>query len=415
MAIVIPSKNIYSKSFDPVIDNNIDRVEVGTKNAVPDNHYSETVYNEDVYSGFVSNSQDIQDKQSQLFNPVVNINNPVVYAYAAAIYADGQYYLSKNIKIPIQPDNKHLITSLLLGISKEGEKNIRYSCKGKINKGTTNASILLVASINGVAVQSWSTTLIPPIDNGYFKSEETTGNFTIADKDSVTITNGDGSISLTAEIDIPTIDNLATVEASEVTIDGKKYFSLDLQNILCGIRITKGGGRITAMPMSAQNKTALSGSISGLPFVEYIPEIVTLTVYGNTIGIDLKDKTVSIGNGNKVFSFDGNELIQSTNTPTQESKYQGVINEWRNGKQTAVITCPIADFYDENGDKVIDTSVSEKMLFDIGDIVIPYTYTNQGDKPIAYNKDFTPKQFKVVGTKISKNQGGTQELTLQEV
>lgn len=414
MAIIIPSKNIYSINFDPVIDNQIDKVEVETADVTPDNHYSETVYNEDVYSGFTLNSQSDQDKQSKLYNSVVTVNNPVVYAYAAAIYADGQYYLSKNIKIPIQPDNTHLITSLLLGINKEGEKNIRYSCKGKINKGTTNASLLLVASTNGVAVQSWSTTLIPPINNGYYKSEETTGNFTIADKDSVTITNDDGTISLTAEINIPTIDNLANVEASEVTIDGKKYFSLDLQNILCGIRITKGGGRITALPM-AQNKTALSGKISGLPYIEYIPEVVTITVYGNTLGIDLKDKTVTIGNGNKVFSFDGNELIQTTNTPTQESKYQGVINKWKNGKQTAVITCPIADFYDTNGNKVIDTSISGKMLFDIGDIVIPYNYTNQGDKPVAYNKDFTPKQFKVVGTQISMKQGVTQELTLQEV
>ena len=80
-----------------------------------------------------------------------------------------------------------------------------------------------------------------------------------------------------------------------------------------------------------------------------------------------------------------------------------------------MITCPIADFYDTNGNKVIDTSISGKMLFDIGDIVIPYNYTNQGDKPVAYNKDFTPKQFKVVGTQISMKQGVTQELTLQEV
>ena len=108
-------------------------------------------------------------------------------------------------------------------------------------------------------------------------------------------------------------------------------------------------------------------------------------------------------------------MIQSTNTPTQESKYQEIIDKWKDGKQTATIACPIVDFYDTNGNKVIDTSVGDKMLFDIGDIVIPYTYTNQGDKPISYNKNFTPKRFKVVGVGISKQQGGAQELTLQAI
>lgn len=122
-----------------------------------------------------------------------------------------------------------------------------------------------------------------------------------------------------------------------------------------------------------------------------------------------------VGNGNKVFSFDGNELIQTTNTPTQESKYQSIIDKWESGKQTAIITCPITDYYDLTGSKVINVNTGSKMVFDIGDIVIPFCYTNHGDKPISYNKNFAPKQFKVVGTSISKKQGIQQTLTLQEI
>lgn len=100
--------------------------------------------------------------------------------------------------------------------------------------------------------------------------------------------------------------------------------------------------------------------------------------------------------------------------PIQKFVAQNIIDGYKNGKQTAKISCAVDDYYDENGNKIIDTATSDKPLFDIDDIVIPYVYTNKGDKPLSYNKDFTPKQFRVVGTKISDRQGGMQELTLLE-
>lgn len=147
--------------------------------------------------------------------------------------------------------------------------------------------------------------------------------------------------------------------------------------------------------------------------------ILSDTFYVQGDYIENSDDLISYGNGMNLVNLSSSELLQdgakSSNKRMSKFLAENILNSYKNGKQTAVISCPVANYYDENGNKVIDISTSGKMLFHEGDIVIPYVYTNQGDRPLSYNKDFTPKQFKVIGTKLSKLQGGMQELTLQEV
>lgn len=311
--IRIPSKNIYSIENNKVIDNNIDFIEAIVRKAVPDNHYNESVYNENVYEGFEIESEPISNKEAQPFATAVSTTNPVFYVYGSYVYADNQYYVSKVINIPIQYDNTHKVDALYLGLDKEGEKEIKYVCSGKIIKGTTNAFISITAKTNGIAVTEWSAIGVPPINNGYYKQEETTGSFSVPSEYSKTTISENGEIVVTAKIDIPTKDNLAEtdVTAKLVTIDGKDYMQIDIKNLLCGIRLSEVGGRGTATPING-NKTSLGGYIRGGTYTEYIPEQVTITVYGNTIGISLKEEKISIGNGKNVYSFSGNELIQMT-------------------------------------------------------------------------------------------------------
>lgn len=410
MAIVIPSKNIYSINFDPVIDNQIDKVEFTEKQASIVESQEEAA--KQTITNFVDGSSFTIERLNG-FNDGRDINATYIRV------TDIKYTPTITINVDKKQNNK-LVKSLITGVDGNGNSNIAYELFGDVQKGQAYIELLVSGGENNL-------TIVKRITDGYsdeMNAQDTTYSFSINNSHKyknkmefspsfkTVSTPPNNDLSTEIEIDGGTLFSAKTVETEE-------QFSISF-NLLVGFTLYKA--MLTYANMEESNYRLVninSYETFGTQYYphseKYVAKKVNITINGTVLSLNLEDNTIQKGNGNKVFSFDGNELIQSTNTPTQESKYQGVINEWRNGKQTAVITCPIADFYDENGDKVIDTSVSGKMLFDIGDIVIPYTYTNQGDKPVAYNKDFTPKQFKVVGTKISKNQGGTQELTLQEV
>lgn len=389
MVIVIPSKNIYSINFDPVIDNQIDKVEFEVKNVVLNNYYDEPVYDEKISSAnhFDGAFQDNIDGYADYSR-----GGGLVAAYVAVT----PYYTRKQFAIPKTTGNSRLKSIKLLPVY--------YSTVCKEINGTVTASLHHLntsgTQASGFSIDQISTNY--PTQSAIDKTIDLPKEY-----------EKEFSHKIFDGILAPTI-----VRKAQLILDDKTNLNLineDENNyyleglFCCGEEIIKighyedfGVSRPVVIPVTGTS-------------VLYSPVQIAVTIYGTTITLDLQDKTVSIGNGNKVFSFDGNELIQSTNTPTQESKYQEIIDKWKDGKQTATIACPIVDFYDTNGNKVIDTSVGDKMLFDIGDIVIPYTYTNQGDKPISYNKNFTPKRFKVVGVGISKQQGGAQELTLQAI
>lgn len=412
MAIVIPGKNIYSINFNPVIDNQIDKVEVEA--ITPSNlyDYDTIVYNEDVTAGLID------------FSPVENYDlkanyregenagtSPLTRNYREAIsFVNIQTaYATLSIKVPKNQSGK-LVSKIY------DKENIKYSLDS-IEKETIGLEVYV--NIDNAAGYPNDSNISY---NGYkfdFGNDQITTVTESNLKEYLSATNtvtAEGSfaikVSATASKTLTNKENISSISATLNTQDN----TWDLLNlkILTGVYVAKAGeskyvASSPTYPIQSKTRT-LTGTGEF-----YRTKKLSITIYGDTINLDLQDKTVSTGNGNKVFSFDGNELIQTTNTSSQEDKYQTIVDKWKNGKQTAAITCLIADYYDTDGNKVIDTSTSTKMLFDIGDIVIPYTYTNQGDKPISYNKDFTPKQFKIVGTNISKKQGVQQVLTVQEV
>lgn len=412
MAIVIPSKNIYSINFDPVIDNQIDKVEVETITPSTVYDYDTIVFNKD-YTNlglYLPDNYDLKADSRQIHQDNTQ-GNWYYYAEAISFVNIRPAYTTVSIKVPKNQSNK-LISKIY------DKENIKYSLVLDEKETVPISVTVKISSSDGHPSNS---NISYGDFNWDYNNRETTKISGIKLKDylsvanTITVPSASGTsvqgISATASKTLANQENLGSTSVAYNAQDD----TWDLLNlkILTAVYVVKTGENYynkSSLPIFRAQTRTLNGTAE-----IYAAKQLSMTIYGDTINLDLQDKTVSIGNGNKVFSFDGNELIQTTNTPTQEGKYQEIIDEWKNGKQTATIACPIADFYDTNGNKVIDTSVSDKMLFGIGDIVIPYTYTNQGDKPISYNKNFTPKQFKVVGTKISKNQGGTQELTLQEV
>ena len=107
-------------------------------------------------------------------------------------------------------------------------------------------------------------------------------------------------------------------------------------------------------------------------------------------------------------------------SPTPNALFEKTLNAYKNGKETATILASIGEYYDNEGNLAISTKKqindNKKMVFDIGDEVIPQVRGADGvDHPMSLYSDLTPKVFRVCGTKIFYDGAVWQELTLQEV
>lgn len=409
MAIIIPSKNIYEITNQKVIDNEVDKIEVSAKNAVPDNHYSETVYNENVEEGFYDNIVNVIDTNHDLYAQVIPFDNPRMPFYACSVCANAQYYLSKTIYIPFVIDNTHILNGILTGVDKNGNTNISYSCSGRIINGHTTSSITVIMRADGYRLNAGSSAYLPPLtEEGYIIETEEENTYNIPTEETNNYSDSDYTVN--TKISIDRKDNVATVEAQKVTINGKEYLQIDLKDILCGIRIIKTNGSGIAFPdetyVPSLGTGNLVGRVTNNTYIQYIPKQVSITIYGNTIGIDLQDNTVEIGSGQHVYSFDGNELMQTSNTPSIDSKYNKVIKQWKNGKEVATIKCGIDEYW-ENKEEEITITVKSILPYSVIYKRIEFT----SDTPLRDGANFSNHATKLKDAidiyEISRKENGT--------
>lgn len=511
MAIIIPSNKIYSKSFDPIVDNEITGIELETNEATI-NYDTQTVFNQQ-YEDFAdidtgNTVQSFKGYQGSTWIADQGILNSAVIG-ALVIISEVQYSIVITAKIEENQENQ-LITNLITGLSKAtGEPNILYTIYGDYSKGKLDGNtVWLKGQGDDISlVYSYPHGII---DNDQETSHESNVSYSLEGKTSVNYSASanfsDGTHTVTAHAEV-SLGSFTYASPIKVIIDNKEYWRIQF-DIIAGLRLNTATISKIGLTYSGPDNTFEAPITEGI-YETYTPKRIEVSINGNVLKLDLKSGTSKIGNGNKVFSFEGNELIQTTNVPSIESKYQSIIDKWKNGKQTAVIRCAIADYYSEDKEEVTtnynaqisitkvtnltlgydvefqstkkiqfgdnqyitlychtgnnelsDFSINVKkqdgntykgridftiikpqtkqyngfyssttmqnikaisisgdnlpMTFHEGDIVIPYKYTNYGDKPLLYNKDFTPKQLKVVGTRILKK-GLMQELTLLEV
>lgn len=132
-------------------------------------------------------------------------------------------------------------------------------------------------------------------------------------------------------------------------------------------------------------------------------------VYGEKIETKEKEQQkYSKNSGGQEFLLEKTIFSQNSTIYTHGSSVEtatenlakNVVENYKNGKETAVIRCSVPE----------DLSV-----FEIGDEVIPMVYGADGkDRPMSRYKDGADKIFNVVGTKFIYDGAVWQELTLQE-
>ena len=340
MAITIPSKNIYSIENPKIRDNVIERIELNEIDILPLNTYEEPVYNGTfIYKN--QNDVEAQDDLSIDWDVKKDFPLPGEYIYGEAILYSQiiGIYFSGIASIPRVKDNG-FITKIFSGTKKISENleeaEVKYVANCEKKEGTFSIAGTIYDSdlSNGISpndivldkknikrtYDSKITQLKLPTNILAKNSVKDSHSFEDYDGHTETI-----SVSISREISF----NDVKTNLKELNVTENSDFYTFRFTVLCGAIIDTGRTSYFHKGLygSEEGDFDEERNINIIGETEfYEPKTIELTVYGNKISIDLKDKTIYI-NGQKekkVQSFDGNELMQTSNystNPLEETSF----------------------------------------------------------------------------------------------
>ena len=428
MAIVIPSKNIYGIDNTKIRDNFINNVKV--EQTIVNTTYKENI---EIFKKSYENidfiSSDSQtwvgDFQKTYVGAPNNLDFVVAVSFSGytktAFLGEGTPY---TVKIPISNDN-YTITKLLLGENKEtSEANIKYSIYGEYSYGAISCNY--TGELQYVSGSNYNLIVNYDINNSTFGSEQDKKSFSYElpseiknTQEGFAFEGQNVDIKVESKKQIIREDNLKTLSFEYDDTNNPKFIILKISNLLCGVKTISMGGK-TRTFASAGSGFPFSGMMSGV-WKEYNPTSIEIIVKGNTMGIDLTNKSITIyrGNGDKPHSLKGNELLQETakvdSNPLTNHLAHNVLDGYENGKESVTLLCDINEYYDTNGNLQISTKSGNKMTFDIGDEIIPMVLNYDGkNKPMSKTQNGEAKVFRVVGTKKFYDGAVWQEIYAQE-
>lgn len=452
MAIIIPSKDIYGQPKNDIVrKNKIDKIEVNANKVSiqidKDNlSYTETVVvHSNIANGtdgqvtYTSSGKDF-DTQSVII--VQTSGSMPNVEFQLLTYSEMKLgYLSIPIKVYANSYQDKYITDLYDGKDQDGNDRIEY---------TMDYSSIQLSASGGWKYNDTQTkrpsqydtiTFTYSTDNpviNYKQGKIIKDTLTSDTQNSVTLDSGNikyhfgfsssfkpqnaiGNVTLNVSNDLSLQDktNVSTSRFTKGTDENGQYYAITL-NILVSRIIT------TLKNHDYQTVYLTAGAIPGRRLMggaRYcdLTNQIQFTFHGETRFLNVAEIINIIGNSGStnVFSIPNNELIQESNKYYGENAIQKDFNKllqaYKDGKETATVLCSISDYKDESGNVIINTATSNKMIFDIGDEVIPMIYNAYGeDVPMSVYKDGTPKIFRVVGVVPTYDGVPMQELTLQE-
>lgn len=455
MAILIPSKNIYNKENPKVRNNVIDKLEVEATEINTKIERNTTVFTrngavEDFTNGLhytflenYENTTSTTESNDALYN-FNNFND--LYGNKASFEYNLGWIIIKSTYLKFNVEDDYFSDIIFPQLSSNNKiiqvekPEFSYSLtkkSGNVSNFDIRYGYKTGETINNKVGSYFNNAIITNIETNYVKEETTTDK--LEEKLLVKYTSeGYNNVSdTTLSLTVTNKDN--TSEAEILLYIGEKvnsnfYYLNKTIYFLIGVEIitlTKNGYYSSTDQLNAfdittapQSETVSKNFASSC--TKYEAENILVRVFGETISIDLEDKTIIIGDskGTKPHSINGNELMQTSNyyestaTNAIEKAFSKTKTAYALGKETATIRCSISDYFDyESCEKVvaIDNSTN-KMSFKIGDQVIPMVYGADGqDSPMSLYKDGSAKVFQVLGSKIYYDGAVWQELSLQEV
>lgn len=385
MAIKIPSKSIYSVENPKIRDNIINNVQLDCVNGEILKEQNKSVFSTRITNGFVINEAktDYEERKTSI-GQVIN----KAFVSLKSIYLK-EYYIEFSDSI-----KNGYISKTYEKLNKEEQPNIANS-----TQYTMYHYVAKEGTVKNITAQG--------IEGGeyeLFETKETTSSNTELSK----------------------LLHFRAKDFDERFADAyiKEEDETNLTNVSISYSNNKYSLKVTVLCGAIQEFGFWSTTFGAIRY-EYIPNSVTINFFGETVILDITQKTLQYGSGSKPFKVDNNELMQttnflsSTNENALESQYTNLLEQYKNGKEYAVINCSISEYKDQDGNVVINPKESGKMLFEMYDIVIPYKqgFVNgvQQDVPLSKYPNGEPKQFQVLGVKPHTSGVLRQELTLQEI
>lgn len=364
MAILIPSKNIYQIENSKIIDNAIDKVTVSGNNISPKNEYDQTVYQETFTPPFDSKDtpsiSSVADSKYNSQTGAIAHNyyaEAISYAYMRTIYREGIY-----VTIPKYTDRTR-ITKILKGINANGEPNIKHSVKYIKKTATANGRATVSTNSNGVL-----STKNPSVDNiAHGALTETEGVGEISNISTSTGANlelkdgtiyftkatkqGGAGLGVSAEaVAICNLQNHTNTGTISVTESDTNFYISGL-TVLAGVELYDLAYSYYKQSTPQDQNVFPSGSYRYLTgtYTYYEPVSVDISIQGDVFTLDISNMDFETGSGNKPCSLNGSELMQQATTTNGQQTTQvlanTIINDYKNGKETATILCDINDYY----------------------------------------------------------------------
>lgn len=230
-------------------------------------------------------------------------------------------------------------------------------------------------------------------------------------------------------VDVASIPNKFEHDHASVDFGSNESFTttLDNENLVCSYsNIRVYADAITGYVKHYSNSGAAPNYARWreIIFEKYMPKEFSFSVKGNIEVYKENSRNEQYGDdGEDYYSIETNELMLDVATingvPATQAIAENIIDGFKDGKETYSLVCSIGDYYDEDGALAISTKTQvrgkNKMMFDIGDTVIPYKPSASGDVVISSSANGTyPKMFKVVGVTPIFDGASWQKLDLLE-
>lgn len=292
MAIKIPSKNIYDIENPKVRDNVIDNVSVEQTIVKPNNEYEVSVYNESIA---LDNLVKEENSTKEDFNYEIENDDVSVWYNYGYVYLDNvAKYKEGTITIPKLTGTDY-ISKIFTEKDEQGNSKIGVSLRGNIITQETKRIV------------NWDRKTSPGYSVGaieYTNKKTEIGKVFEFPQMPIKITSPIMLGQYTGA-SVSGVSNNTNYAVSVWDDDNNYYISY---KILVYLLVNELSGGIPN-----QADVAFTGSFEAIgEYIEYNPEQLEITIYGDTIGIDLTNGSVTYGSGNKPHSLSGNELLQDS-------------------------------------------------------------------------------------------------------
>jgi len=379
MAIIIPSTKIYEQTNNKIIDNQISLVEINENQAEQSTGIRSGMDRTIYARNYEENGAETYGRILDSFNNYSLSNE----TSGSGILISYNYYIEETLEINIEGETEEDFSSFDLYISQnEYECGGNLYVKGSVLVKLQKNMVTNKAGFDALGISSQTHTVIRTSGNSFF---------TIL---------GSGAPMVYA------IDTTLSTDNKLIIYFKVLYFSsLNYEPLTSEVEKIE-------IPTTA-------------PFIVFLESFTYQPSYTSVTQTSTK---ITNGVGSKPILLSSNELVTNLTTINSDTYTDiasaFVLSGYANGKETATVLCDISEYYDDN--LVLSISTQDNalpMIFNVGDIVIPYITKNIYDS-INYTYSLTevplsmingnPKLFKVVSNKIISDGVPRQRLTLVE-